>query len=89
MNPSGEEIRCRANWEGDASSGSLFISDDTLYYKGSYDLEIPFEEVESVSMEEGWLRIQFEDGMVSFALGNQAPSIAERIRKGREAASDE
>lgn len=79
----GREARCTARLGESVSEGKALLETSSLLFRGEFRLDIPFEDMRSVAVQDGKLTIAFSKGWAVFELGAQAEQWAERIRNPR------
>ena len=75
----GNELNCKARFGGQESEGKALLETSEILFRGDFRLKIPFAEMKSVKAVDGELRIEFAEGKVSLALGEQAEKWAHKI----------
>ena len=83
----GQDVHCIATWNGRRSIGTAYLETDELLFRGDklgaergVRLAIPLASIRSVSSSDGALRVRYEGGEATFALGAQADKWAEKLR---------
>lgn len=76
----GEEARCRVKFADKTSEGKAHLESEELLFRGTFELSIPFKNVESVEVTEGKLKVRFPQGTATFELGALAEKWARKIR---------
>lgn len=75
----GNELKCKARFGTQESEGKALLETSEILFRGDFRLKIPFAAMKSVKAIAGELRIEFGEGQVSFALGEQAEKWASKI----------
>jgi hypothetical protein len=68
----GAEARCVVRHEGQSSEGKAQLESETLIFRGTFRLKIPFQQIIRADVHQDSLRIQTAQGTVLFALGKTA-----------------
>ena len=76
----GQQVRCRAEFDGKSSEGTAQLETDHLVFRGDFRLSIPLTDVRSAESTDGVLRIKFSQGDAAFELGTRAEKWAHSIR---------
>ncbi len=76
----GQQVRCRAEFDGKSFDGTAQLETDHLVFRGGFRLSIPLKDVRSAESTDGVLRIKFSGGEAAFELGARAEKWAESIR---------
>ena len=76
----GQQVRCRAEFDGKSSEGTAQLETDHLVFRGDFRVSIPLKEVRSAESTDGVLRIKFAGGEAAFDLGARAEKWAQAIR---------
>jgi hypothetical protein len=76
----GQQVRCRAEFDGTSSEGTAQLETDHLVFRGDLRLSIPLKDVRSAESMDGVLRIKFSGGEAAFHLGSKAEKWAQDIR---------
>lgn len=77
----GDEAYCALRLSGRVSEGKALLESDELLFRGDRRLKIPLTSIRSVSVQDGWLTVDFPDGEASFELGRAAERWASKIRQ--------
>lgn len=75
----GLESDCTATFGGRRSKGRAYLETDSLIFRGTFRLVIPFTGMTSVQVRDGRLTVHFSDRAATFALGARAQTWAEKI----------
>lgn len=78
----GQEIQCKARvGKTTVADGKALLESTGLIFRSpDLRLKIPFRQMTSVKVDEGWLQVQFPDGSAAFELGAQAAKWAGKIK---------
>jgi hypothetical protein len=76
----GYRVKCTVEFDGKASAGMAHLEPESLLFRGTFRLSIPFGQMKSVKAGEGRLHIGFPDGTAIFNLGPLADKWASKIR---------
>lgn len=76
----GQRVDCSVEFDGQVSTGIAHLEPESLGFRGTFRLSIPFGQMKSVKAGEGRLRIGFPDGTAVFNLGPLADKWAAKIR---------
>lgn len=76
----GLEASCAAQFNEQTSSGKAHLDANALTFRGEFKLEIPLKRVKEVEAKRGELRVAFDQGLATFALGKNAEAWALKMR---------
>ena len=79
----GLEAQCEVRWARRASKGRAQLESAELLFRGRFRLQVPLQEVTSVTADKGVLSVAWPGGTARFALGPQAERWALKIRSPR------
>src|SRR5580658_1297568 len=79
----GQEVNCEVCFGGKVSRGKALFETDDIIFRGDFRLSIPLKSIQTVSAEDGVLRIASPAGAALFKLGAQADKWADKIRNPR------
>jgi len=75
----GLEADCTATLGGRKSKGRTYLESDSLIFRGTFRVAIPFTSMTAVQAKAGRLTVQFTGRTATFALGARAQKWAEKI----------
>jgi hypothetical protein len=75
----GQEIACTAKFQTKKSDGIAMLETDFILFRGDFRVKIPFAAMKSVIAVDGWLAIDFPDGVLKLLLGARAEKWAHKI----------
>jgi hypothetical protein len=77
----GQEIHCKARVGKTVAEGKALLESTELIFRGAdLRLKIPFRQMTSIGVTDGWLRVESPDGPAAFELGTQAAKWADKIK---------
>ncbi|HEX2089912.1 MAG TPA: hypothetical protein VHI54_08315 [Actinomycetota bacterium] len=76
----GQQVQCRAEFDGKSSEGTAQLETDHLVFRGAFRVSIPLKDIRAVRSTNGVLRVKFSGGEAAFHLGPKAEKWAENIR---------
>ena len=75
----GLEINCQATHRKQTSEGKVQLESDHILFRGGFRLKLMLKDLESVRVENGILKLAFDGGPASFAIGKAAEKWAQKI----------
>ncbi|HET7109192.1 MAG TPA: hypothetical protein VFI38_20430 [Candidatus Acidoferrum sp.] len=75
----GQEVVCTAHWDGKSVRGKALLETTEIIFRGDEHLKIPFSTIRATEAEEGELRLNTNDGLVVFELGDRAEKWRQKI----------
>jgi len=77
----GQEATCKLRLGTKLSEGKALLETEELIFRGGeLRLKIPFRAMRSIEAKDGWLLVNFPEGLAAFELGAQAAKWAEKIK---------
>jgi hypothetical protein len=75
----GSEINCSVRFGKQRSTGKALLETSELVFRGEFRLRIPFTSIKSVKAADGELRVQTQEGLAVFELGNAAEKWCQKV----------
>jgi hypothetical protein len=75
----GSEINCSVRFGKQRSAGKALLETSELVFRGEFRLRIPFASIKSIKAADGELRVQTEEGLAVFELGNAAEKWCQKV----------
>ena len=75
----GLEIHCQVTHRKQTSEGKAQLESDHIFFRGAFRLKVMLKDLKSVRAEKGILRLAFDGGPASFAIGEAAEKWAQKI----------
>lgn len=75
----GKEIKCSVRFGKQRSTGKALLETSELVFRGEFRLRIPFASIKSIKAADGELRVQTEEGLAIFELGDSAEKWRQRV----------
>ena len=75
----GSEINCTMKIDGREFEGKALLETGELIFRGGRNLRLPFNEMQSVELNDGELSVVFRGGSASFALESKAGIWQQKI----------
>jgi hypothetical protein len=75
----GQEVVCTVRWEGKTVRGKALLETAEIIFRGEERLKIPFSAIRGMATENGELRLNTDEGLVVFELGERAEKWREKI----------
>ena len=76
----GQEIRCRAQHDGETGEGTALLESTELIFRGDFRFRIVFATLTDLQVARGWLTLVTPTGRTRLELGEKAAVWAEKIR---------
>ncbi len=76
----GDQIDCKARFNGQLSAGKAYLETDRLLFRGDFRVSIPFKEITGLSSDAGKLRVAYPQGTLLLELGAVAAKWETRIK---------
>jgi hypothetical protein len=77
----GQEAPCTLRFRKKLTEGKALLESEELIFRADgLRLKIPFRQMSSIEAKDGWLCVDFPDGVAVFELGAHAAKWAEKIR---------
>jgi hypothetical protein len=76
----GREADCEVRLGKNAGKGRTRLEEKALLFRGDFRLKIPFDDVKSLDVKRGVMKIGFSGGEAAFDLGPDAEKWADKIR---------
>lgn len=75
----GNELKCNVRFGKQESPGRALLESNEILFRGDFRLKIPFSTIKSAKAVDGELRLQTENGIIVFELGDAAEKWREKI----------
>jgi hypothetical protein len=75
----GQEVMCRARYEGKTSQGKALLETDYVLFRGDFRVKILFREMKTIEPCDGWLEIVSPNASLALQLGPAAEKWAHKI----------
>ena len=75
----GQEVVCTARWGGKSVRGKALLETAEILFRGDERRKIPFSSIRGLEAKDGELRLQTEEGLVVFELGECAEKWRQKI----------
>jgi hypothetical protein len=75
----GNELKCNVRFGKQESLGKALLETSEILFRGDFRLKIPFSTIKSAKAVDGELRLQTENGIIVFELGDAAEKWHEKI----------
>src|SRR5215470_13403199 len=75
----GQEVACRARFEGKTSAGKAHLETDHVLFRGDFRVKIMFRDMKSVEPRDGWLEIVSPQASLDLHLGAASEKWAQKI----------
>jgi hypothetical protein len=75
----GNELKCNVRFGKQESLGKALLETNEILFRGDFRLKIPFSTIKSAKAVDGELRLQTENGIIVFELGDAAEKWHEKI----------
>jgi hypothetical protein len=76
----GDQVDCKAQFNGQLSTGKAYLETDKLLFRGDFRVSIPIKDITGLSSDSGKLRISYAQGTLTLELGPQAAKWESRIK---------
>lgn len=76
----GQEVKTTLRFDGRILEGIALLETDSIIFRGSASITVPFSEIFKIEANAGWLDLQTARGLLLFELGPKAETWAEKIK---------
>jgi hypothetical protein len=75
----GQEVVCTARWDGKSVRGKALLETAEILFRGEERRKIPFSSIRGMEAKDGELRLNTNEGLVVFELGERAEKWRQKI----------
>jgi len=79
----GDQIDCKARFNGQLSAGKAYLETDKLLFRGEFRVSVPLREITALAADSGKLKVSFPQGILILELGARALKWETRIKSPR------